>query len=79
MSEYTWHGWLQYNGEEVSIYQHLEFPISEELYQKIQEEKQAKVKSGEVKRIKQLQDILPDEVPFELLHINWVYRIMFAR
>ena len=37
MSKYTWHGWIQYNGEDVSIYEDVEFPVTEEEYRKIQD------------------------------------------
>ena len=37
MEKKTWNGWIQYNTEGVSIFRHLEFAVSEEMYQQIQE------------------------------------------
>ena len=39
---------------------------AEELYQQIQEEKQALIKSGKIKKEKPLPEINPDEIPFEI-------------
>ena len=43
---------------------------AEELYQQIQEEKQALVKSGKIKKEKPLPEIKEDEIPFEIPD-NW--------
>ena len=39
---------------------------AEELYQQIQEEKQALIQSGKIKKEKPLPEINPDEIPFEI-------------
>jgi len=44
--------------------------MAEDLYQQIQKEKQALIKSGKIKKEKPLQDIAEDEVPFEIPN-NW--------
>ncbi len=43
---------------------------AEELYQQIQEEKQALIKSGKIKKEKPLPEIAEDEIPFEIPD-NW--------
>ncbi|MBQ3922854.1 MAG: restriction endonuclease subunit S [Spirochaetales bacterium] len=45
---------------------------AEELYQQIQEEKQALIKSGKIKKEKPLPEVIPDEIPFEIPD-NWFW------
>lgn len=45
---------------------------AEELYRKIQEEKQRLIKEGKIKKEKPLPEIVEDEVPFEIPE-SWVW------
>ena len=64
---------LQYAIQGKLVEQRAEEGTAEELYQKIQEEKQKLIKEGKIKKEKPLGDITEDEIPFEIPSMwKWV-------
>lgn len=57
---------LQYAIQGKLVEQREEEGTAEELYQQIQEEKKKLIKEGKIKKTKPLQDIIEDEIPFEI-------------
>ena len=61
---------LQYAIQGKLVEQRIEEGTGEELYQKIQEEKQRLIKDGKIKKEKLLPEITDDEIPFDI-PVSW--------